>query len=143
MKHLAINEEISDDKIIEYKEIFNILDKNNTGIISTDVIIKLKKIFCYPINEKRFKNLINEIDIDRNRKFDFNKFVDFMRKQMQYIEIKEIIKTGIDQCNEELIYLGKIEEILLTKHKNKLAKAHKRDSSRNKGYSSLIGRSIK
>ena len=103
----SMNEELSDDKMDEYREVFNILDKNNTGTISTDVIIKLRKIFSYPINEKGIKKMINEIDTYKDGTFDFNKFVIFIKKQIQYIDENDkdiILKSFKEDFENE--YLG-------------------------------------
>ena len=52
---------IRDPKINEYKEIFNIFDKEGTGIISANDIIKMKEIFTYPISLNNIKKMINFI----------------------------------------------------------------------------------
>ena len=80
---------ISKGEINEYKEAFDIFDKNNTGIISTDDIIKIKKIFSYPISGDDIEKMIKEIDTSGNGKFDFQKFVIFMKKQIEYLDEKD------------------------------------------------------
>ena len=80
---------ILEDNINEYKDAFDIFDKDKTGIISTKDIIKIKKIFSYPISEKKIENMILEIDTEGEGKFDFKKFLILMKKQIQYIEEKE------------------------------------------------------
>jgi len=51
-------------------------------------------------------------------------------KKNNNVEIKEIIKSGIEQCDEEIKNLSKIEELLLMKRKK--GKIRTRYSSRNK-----------
>ena len=94
---------ISKDEINEYKEAFDIFDKNNTGIISTDDIIKIKKIFSYQISGDDTEKMIKEIDTSGNGKFDFKKFVIFMKKQIEYLEEKEEI-IALETIKDE--YLG-------------------------------------
>ena len=80
---------IRDPKINEYKEIFNIFDKEGTGIISANDIIKMKEIFTYPISLNNIKKMIKEIDINGDGKLDFGKFVTFIQKQQDYIKEKD------------------------------------------------------
>jgi hypothetical protein len=54
------------------------------------------------------------------------------KSKKKNIEIKEIIKSGIEQCNEEIKNLSKIEELLLVKYRNKGGKIRTRYNSRNK-----------
>ena len=57
-------------------------------------------------------------------------------------KIKEIIKTGIEQCDEELMNLSKIEELLLFKSK-KRCKMVTRYNSRNRIKRKLFNKTIK
>ena len=56
-------------------------------------------------------------------------------------EIKEIIKNGIEECDEELKNLTKIEELLMTKNKKKSNLM--RSNSRNKLKYKIFNRTIK
>ena len=80
---------ITKDEIQEFKEAFDIFDKNNTGLISTKDIIKIKKIFSYPITGETIEKMIKEIDTSGNGKFDFQKFITLMQRQIEFIEEKD------------------------------------------------------
>ena len=54
-----------------------------------------------------------------------------IKSRKKNIEIKEIIKNGIEQCDEEIKNLSKIEELLLMKNRKK-GKIRTRYNSRNK-----------
>ena len=91
-------------KINEYKEVFDIFDKDKNGIISINDIIKIINIFSYPISKRNIERMIKEINVSGDGKFDFNNFVNLMEKQNDYI----------NENNEEMIlesfrdeYLGK------------------------------------
>lgn len=77
---------ISGDKLQEYKDVFNLLDRNKKGMIFTSDIIKLKSIFSFPIGKEEIQEMINEIDQNRKGKIDFKKFIDFMKMQIQYMD---------------------------------------------------------
>ena len=91
-------------KINEYKEVFDIFDKDKNGIISIYDIIKIINIFSYPISKRNIERMIKEINVSGDGKFDFNNFVHLIEKQNDYI----------NENNEEMIlesfkdeYLGK------------------------------------
>ena len=93
------NPPLSNYKIQECKEVFDILDKNHTGEISTDDIIKIKNIFSYPISGKNIQEMIKEIDIYGEGKFDFRKFITLIQRQIEYID--EIDEETILQSIKE------------------------------------------
>ena len=101
------NEQLSIEQILEYKEIFDILDRSKIGIISVDDIIKIRKIFYYPISQINVNKIIKEVDILENGKFNFKNFVAFMQKQIEYINETDeniIIKDIEEEIKKE--YLG-------------------------------------
>lgn len=86
-------------KIEKYKDVFNILDKDNKGKILSKDLIKINAIFNYPINEKKINEKIKRI-LSKEELF-FEEFVFFMEKQNQII--KEYIDSNIIKSNG---YLG-------------------------------------
>ena len=63
------------------------------------------------------------------------------KNEIKNSEINEIIKNGINQCDEELKNLTKIEELLMTKNKKKSNLV--RSNSRNKLKYKIFNRTIK
>ena len=59
----AKRSKISKGKINEYKEAFDIFDKDKNGIISTNDIMKIMNLFSYPISRRNIQKMINDINI--------------------------------------------------------------------------------
>ena len=78
--------DIPEEKINEYKEAFDMFDKNKKGTISANDITKIMKNFGYPISRKEVKSMVAEMDTSGNGELDFEEFVTFMQKQTQYID---------------------------------------------------------
>ena len=78
--------DIPEEKIAEYKEAFDMFDKNKKGTISASDITKIMKNFGYPISRKEVEAMIAEMDTSGNGELDFEEFVTFMQKQTQIIE---------------------------------------------------------
>ena len=78
--------DIPEEKIAEYKEAFDMFDKNKKGTISATDITKIMKNFGYPISRKEVEGMIAEIDTSGDGELDFEEFVTLMQKSIQYID---------------------------------------------------------
>ena len=85
--------DIPEDKIAEYKEAFDMFDKDGSGTIDVGEIVKIMKNFGYPINKSEAQRMISEIDDNGDGELDFEEFVTLMEKQTNYV----------DQTEEELV----------------------------------------
>ena len=74
------------EQVEEYKEVFDILDKNNIGKISSKDIIKINKIFNYPINNQIIDEKIRKIKVLKKKELFFDEFVSFMENQKKIIK---------------------------------------------------------
>ena len=78
--------DIPEDKIAEYKEAFDMFDKEGKGTISATDITKIMKNFGNPVSKKEVEHMIAEIDTSGDGELDFEEFVTLMQKQIQYLE---------------------------------------------------------
>ena len=78
--------DIPEDKIAEYKEAFDMFDKDGSGTISANDITKIMKNFGYPISRKEVEGMVAEMDTSGSGELDFEEFVTLMEKQTQYID---------------------------------------------------------
>ena len=85
--------DIPEDKIAEYKEAFDMFDKDGSGTISVNEIVKIMKNFGYPIKKEEAKKMVEEIDVSGDGELDFDEFVTLMEKQTNYV----------DESDEELV----------------------------------------
>ena len=81
------------------------------------------------------------LNSSKNEKKTKRKIVN-KKDEIKITEINEIIKNGINQCDEEIKNLTKIEELLMIKSKKK-SKLVKRGNSRNKLKYKLFNTTIK
>ena len=78
--------DIPEEKITEYKEAFDMFDKNKKGTISANDITKIMKNFGYPISRKEVEGMVAEMDTSGSGELDFEEFVTLMQKQTQIID---------------------------------------------------------
>ena len=81
--------DIPEDKIAEYKEAFDMFDKDGGGTISCNEIVKIMKNFGYPIKKSEAQKMISEIDDNGDGEIDFEEFVTLMERQTNYVEESE------------------------------------------------------
>ena len=78
--------DIPEEKISEYKEAFDMFDKNKKGTISANDITKIMKNFGYPIKKSEAQKMISDIDDNGDGEIDFEEFVTLMEKQINFVE---------------------------------------------------------
>ena len=78
--------DIPEEKIAEYKEAFDMFDKDGSGTISVTEIVKIMRNFGYPIKKAEAQKLIQDIDDNGDGEIDFEEFVTLMEKQTNYVE---------------------------------------------------------
>ena len=81
--------DIPEDKINEYKEAFDMFDKDKSGTISAVEITKIMKNFGNPVSKKEVERMIAEIDTSGDGELDFEEFVTLMQRNISYIEESE------------------------------------------------------
>ena len=77
---------IPEDKIAEYKEAFDMFDKDGSGTISVNEIVKIMKNFGYPIKKSKAQKMVADIDDNSDGEIDFEEFVTLMEKQTNTVE---------------------------------------------------------
>ena len=78
--------DVPEDKIAEYKEAFDLFDKDGSGSIDVNEIVKIMKNFGYPMKKSEAQKLIAEIDDNGDGELDFEEFVTLMEKQTSYVD---------------------------------------------------------
>ena len=80
------------EKIAQYKEAFDMIDKDKKGTISVNDIAKIMKNFGYPISRKIVEKMVAEMDTSGSGELDFEEFVTLMKNRlntlMNLMEIK-------------------------------------------------------
>ena len=73
--------DVPEEKLSEYREAFNMFDKNKKGTLSIGDITKIMKNFGYPMTKEEARGLISNVDASGDGEVDFEEFVMIMEKQ--------------------------------------------------------------
>lgn len=84
-------EEISDLKIKEYREAFEMFDKDQNGKISLKELKNIMKSLNQEPTEMELREMISEVDLDGNGEIDFDEFVILMNNRSMDSDTEEEI----------------------------------------------------
>ena len=88
MKNLS-EPALSEEKITEFKEAFEIFDKDKDGYITTKELGDIMKNLGQSPSEAELQDMINEVDIDGNGTIDFKEFLGLMARKMRESDSEE------------------------------------------------------
>lgn len=80
---------LSPEEIEEYRDAFDLADRDGSGTISNKEFMRMLKNIGMSMSEKQANALMNEIDKDHSGYLDFNEFVSYMTKVRVQEQINE------------------------------------------------------
>ena len=84
-----MTENLTEEQIAEFKEAFQIFDKDGDGDITTKELSTVMKSLGQNPSEEELKEIIFEIDKDGDGKVDFKEFLCLMAKKMKETKTEE------------------------------------------------------
>eukprot|EP00092_Neocalanus_flemingeri_P002198 GFUD01002338.1.p1 GENE.GFUD01002338.1~~GFUD01002338.1.p1 ORF type:complete len:149 (+),score=54.94 GFUD01002338.1:74-520(+) len=70
----------------EFKEAFDIFDKDGSGTISSEELLGVMRAMGQNPTEDELLNLVLEVDVDGNGTIDFPEFLDMMKKKAREVD---------------------------------------------------------
>jgi calmodulin len=84
-----MTEHLTEDKIAEFKEAFEIFDKDRDGFITIKELGEIMKNLGQTPTDAELQDMINEVDIDGNGNIDFKEFLGLMARKMRDTDTEE------------------------------------------------------
>ena len=88
--------DIPEDKIAEYKESFDMFDRNKKGKITINDISKIMKNFGYPLSKEEAKKMVSSIDASGDGEVNFEEFVMLMERHIHDISDDPVLQAFRD-----------------------------------------------
>ena len=85
---------LSEEQVAEFKEEFNKFDENGDGIITTDELAVVMKNLGQNPTEQQLKDMVEEVDIDKNGTIEFGEFIMMMTKLIGSADATESVKEA-------------------------------------------------
>jgi len=84
-----MSEQLTEEKIAEFKEAFEIFDKDKDGNITIKELGEIMKNLGQSPTEGELNDMINEVDVDGNGNIDFREFLGLMARKMRDADTEE------------------------------------------------------
>ena len=117
-------EQLSEEQILEFKELFSLFDKYGDGTIATNLLGTVMRSLGSNPTEAELQDMINEVDIGRSGTLDFQEFLTIttMAAKMKLSDSEEGIRKAFrvfDKDDNGLISAAELRHIM-TNHGEKL-----------------------
>ena len=91
---MSANHTLLKEELAEYREIFNIVDKDGDGIVSRAEFEKLMRMLKLNPTEAEISDLISQTGTHKNNELNFNEFVSVMTRRIQLDYTKEQLQSA-------------------------------------------------
>ena len=82
----SIVDNLTDEQIIEFREAFQAFDKDGNGSITTKELGTVMRSLGQNLSEGEIKEIIDEVDEDKNGTIDFQEFLSLMARKMKILD---------------------------------------------------------
>ena len=110
-----MTDQLTEDRIQEFKEAFEYFDKDKDGLLTIKELADLMTRIGNPPTDQELKDMINEVDIEKNGNIDFKEFLGLIARKLRDSDgEEELIETFnlIDRDGNKLISGAEIRHIL-------------------------------
>ena len=122
---LCLQTKMSKDELAEFREIFDLVDKDKGGSISRDELGELMDTLGIRASKEEIDLMINEIDEDNNGEIDFEEFVAVMSRKVNanYTskEVKSAFKAFETQGSSGYVTIDSLRKALMSYGTEKLS----------------------
>ncbi|GAB1609565.1 calmodulin, striated muscle [Argonauta hians] len=87
-------EQLNDEQIAEFKEAFDLFDKDGDGAITTKELGTVMRSLGQNPSESELQDMINEVDVDGSGTIDFPEFLTMMARKMRDSDTEEELREA-------------------------------------------------
>jgi len=87
-------EKLTEEQISEFKEAFSLFDKDGDGCITTTELGTVMRSLGQNPTEAELRDMIDEVDADRNGTIDFAEFLNLMARKMKDTDSEEELREA-------------------------------------------------
>ena len=112
---------ISENKIKEYKSVFDLNDNNKDGNVTLDELANILKAINISSSDEEIKEIIMELELEGNDEINFENFVSIVNRRDKDVDNEEeVIKAFkfFDKEGNGLININELKNIMLSVGKN-------------------------
>ena len=87
-------ETLTADQIQEFRQAFDIMDRNGDGVITVDDLAAVMRAIGQSPTANVLQDMIREVDADGNDTIDFTEFLALMSRQMRQSDIEDELREA-------------------------------------------------
>ncbi|KAL4238030.1 hypothetical protein ACF0H5_002741 [Mactra antiquata] len=110
-----MSDNLTPEQIAEFKEAFNLFDRDGSGSISTKELGIVMKSLGETKSDAELAKLIAEVDVDGNGEIDFDEYLEMMANRMSFTgsadQIREAFKV-FDKDNKGYLTVDELRHIM-------------------------------
>ena len=109
--------DIPDSRLKEYREAFELFDKDKDGTISAKELANVMKSLNQDPSEHELNEMIKEVDLDGNGCIDFEEFVTLMNKKSKETDVEEEVINAfkvLDKDGQGTISTSELKHLMTT-----------------------------
>ena len=108
---------LTDEQIADFKEAFQVFDKNSDGVITaTELGTVLKQLGQEPTDEE-IQDMVHEMDTNGNGTIEFSEFLIIMARKMKQNDLEEEIREAFrvfDQDGNGFISASELRHVMVS-----------------------------
>ncbi|CAF0989754.1 unnamed protein product [Rotaria magnacalcarata] len=109
-----ILEKFSDEQLTEFRELFDMFDKDNQEMLTLQTLVSVMKTVGHSPTESDMIDLMRDIDIDHSGTIDFYEFVNVISRNMYPSETNQEIRHAFDLFDQNQDGLLTFDDLKLT-----------------------------
>ncbi|XP_037953622.1 calmodulin-A-like [Teleopsis dalmanni] len=91
---------LSPEKMAEYREAFTLFDTNGDGSITLEELSSVMRSLGLKHTDSEFAEMIREADENQNGKIEFNEFVDVMTRSNGIVDVEAEVREAFNVFDE-------------------------------------------
>lgn len=110
-------ETLSAEQIQEFRQAFDIMDRNQDGAITIDDLAAVMRAINQSPTHSELQDMIREVDADGNDAIDFTEFLALMSRQMRQSDIEEELREAFrvfDRDGDGFISSAELRSLLVS-----------------------------
>lgn len=110
-------ETLTAEQIQEFRQAFDIIDRNGDGAITTDDLAAVMRAIGQSSTANELTDMIREVDADGNDTIDFTEFLALMSRQMRQSDIDDELREAFrvfDRDNDGYILPQDLRTLLIS-----------------------------
>ena len=110
-------ETLSAEQIQEFRQAFDIMDRNQDGVITVDDLAAVMRAIGQSPTHSELQDMIREVDADGNENIDFTEFLALMSRQMRQSDIEDELREAFrvfDRDGDGFITAQELRSLLIS-----------------------------